>query len=103
MVSFTSPPAISLPAGVVNDWRQIKLLQLAYERELGMTPVSRAAVSRDHGKSEFDLVAAMARSSPKMLRKLASPSKPPIPASDSAALENCQRNILAHNSSCRLV
>jgi hypothetical protein len=76
-VLFTSPPAISLPAGVVNDWRQIKLLQLAYEREHGMTPVSRAAVSRDHGKSEFDLVAVMAQQQPEDAEEAGEPKQTP--------------------------
>lgn len=45
---------------IVNDFRQVSLAQLQFEVQLGMTPVSRASVTRDHGKSDFDLVAAMA-------------------------------------------
>jgi hypothetical protein len=45
---------------VVNDWRQIKLLQLAYEKELGMTPVARAQLTTSK-QPDFDLVAAMAQ------------------------------------------
>jgi hypothetical protein len=46
---------------VVNDWRQIKMLQLAYERELGLTPAARATLrAATKGESDFDLVAAMA-------------------------------------------
>jgi hypothetical protein len=49
---------------IVNDFRHVSLAQLQFEVQLGMTPMSRAAVTRDHGKSDFDLVAAMAQQQP---------------------------------------
>jgi hypothetical protein len=39
---------------IVNDFRQVSLAQLQFEVQLGMTPVSRASVTRNAGKSEFD-------------------------------------------------
>jgi len=56
---------------VVNDWRAMKLLQLAYERELGLTPAARATLrAATKGQSEFDLVAAMASA--------VQPEEPPV-------------------------
>jgi hypothetical protein len=44
---------------VVNDWRQIKLLQLAYQKELGMLPTTRKLLQEGRA-GEVDLVAMMA-------------------------------------------
>jgi hypothetical protein len=49
---------------VVNDWRQIKLLQLAYERELMMTPAIRATLKIDSSGEMVDIVAALAAQEP---------------------------------------
>ncbi len=35
------------PRKLLGDWRLLKQAQLAYERELGMTPASRAAMRVD--------------------------------------------------------
>ena len=35
------------PRKLLNDWRLLKQTQLAYERELGMTPAARAAMRVD--------------------------------------------------------
>jgi len=46
---------------LVSDWRQLKQVQLAYERELGMTPAARANLGVDVARGEYyrDLAAEM--------------------------------------------
>jgi hypothetical protein len=46
---------------VVDDFRKLKLAQLSYATQLGLTPVARASVrASSKGESDFDLVRAMA-------------------------------------------
>jgi hypothetical protein len=47
------------PIRLLTDFRQLRLAQLAYERELGMTPVARKALQAN-GRAPLDLAAAMA-------------------------------------------
>jgi hypothetical protein len=50
---------------VVDDFRKVKLAQLSYAIQLGLTPVARATVrASSKGESDFDLVAAMASAAP---------------------------------------
>lgn len=49
------------PRRLLGDYRQLRLAQLAYERELGMTPASRQALRASGNKPALDLVAAFAR------------------------------------------
>jgi hypothetical protein len=46
------------PRRLLRDYRQLRSAQLAYERELGMTPASRR-VLQVSGKSPLDLAALM--------------------------------------------
>ena len=48
---------------LLTDWRLLKLAQLAYERDLGMTPASRAALGLDvaRGKYYGDLATRVSR------------------------------------------
>ena len=51
-----------VPRRLLSDWRQLKQVQLAYERELGMTPAARANLGVDAAKGRYfgDLAAEMA-------------------------------------------
>jgi hypothetical protein len=48
------------PRRLLTDYRQLRQVQLSYERELGMTPAARLAIKASGTKAAFDLVAAMA-------------------------------------------
>jgi hypothetical protein len=49
------------PRRLLKDYRQLKMTQLAYERELLMTPSSRAAVLGKDGGTPVDLLAHFAK------------------------------------------
>jgi hypothetical protein len=48
------------PRRLLTDYRQLRQIQLSYERELGMTPAARIAIKASGTQAVFDLVAAMA-------------------------------------------
>jgi hypothetical protein len=48
------------PKRLLTDWRQLKLAQLAYAKELGMTPAAMKLLRANSGRAPFDLAAAMA-------------------------------------------
>jgi hypothetical protein len=48
------------PLRLLTDFRQLRLAQLAYERELGMTPASRQALRTAGDNAAFDLAAVAA-------------------------------------------
>lgn len=47
---------------LLNDYRQLRLAQLAYERELGMTPLARVELKAHSTQAALDLPARFARS-----------------------------------------
>lgn len=49
------------PRRLLTDFRQLKQAQLAYERELGMTPVARATLKVKSAGEALDIVARFAR------------------------------------------
>lgn len=49
------------PRRLLGDFRQLRQLQLAYERDLGMTPAARTAMKASGTRAALDLVAAMAK------------------------------------------
>jgi len=49
------------PRRLLNDFRQLRQLQLAYERDLGMTPAARMAIKASGTRATLDLVAALAK------------------------------------------
>jgi hypothetical protein len=50
------------PRRLLTDYRQIRQAQLAYERELGMTPAARIAIKATGTRAALDLAARMAQS-----------------------------------------
>ena len=44
---------------LLHDYRQLRLAQLAYSRELGMTPAARMALQATGTRSAFDLPSEM--------------------------------------------
>jgi hypothetical protein len=48
------------PKRLLTDFRQLRQAQLAYERELRMTPAARIAIKANSGHAPFDLAAKMA-------------------------------------------
>lgn len=46
---------------LLNDYRQLRLAQLAYERELGMTPLARVELKAHSTQAALDLPARFAR------------------------------------------
>jgi hypothetical protein len=48
------------PRRLLTDIRQLRQAQLAYARELGMTPAARMAIKANGTKAALDLAAAMA-------------------------------------------
>jgi hypothetical protein len=46
---------------LLNDYRLLRQTQLAYERELGMTPAARMAIKVNGTRAAFDLPGEMAR------------------------------------------
>jgi hypothetical protein len=52
------------PRRLLTDYRQIRQAQLAYERELGMTPAARMAIKATGTRTALDFAAQMARSEP---------------------------------------
>lgn len=48
------------PRRLLSEHRQLKLAQLAYERELGMTPAARMAIKVNGTEAALDLAAAIA-------------------------------------------
>ena len=49
------------PRRLLTDVRQLRQAQLAYARELGMTPAARMAIKANGTKAALDLMAAMAK------------------------------------------
>src|SRR5208282_1777611 len=49
------------PRRLLTDYRQLRQVQLSYERELGMTPAARMAIKASGTKAALDLAAAMAK------------------------------------------
>jgi hypothetical protein len=49
------------PRRLLTDYRQLRQVQLSYERELGMTPAARMAIKASGTRAALDLVAAMAK------------------------------------------
>jgi hypothetical protein len=49
------------PRRLLTDFRQLRQVQLSYERELGMTPAARMAMKASGTRAALDLVAAMAK------------------------------------------
>jgi hypothetical protein len=47
------------PRRLLSEHRALKLAQLAYERELGMTPLARATLKLNTTRAAFDLPSAM--------------------------------------------
>jgi hypothetical protein len=47
------------PRRLLSEFRQLRQAQLAYARELGMTPAARMAIKATGAHSPFDLPAAM--------------------------------------------
>ena len=50
------------PRRLLTDYRQLRQVQLSYERELGMTPAARMTIKASGTKAALDLAAAMANS-----------------------------------------
>jgi len=50
------------PRRLLTEFRQLRLAQLAYERELGMTPVARMNLKASSTNTALDLAAIMAQS-----------------------------------------
>ena len=50
------------PRRLLTDYRQLRQVQLSYERELGMTPAARNSIKASGTKAAIDLVAAMTNS-----------------------------------------
>ncbi len=48
------------PRRLLSDFRQLRQLQLAYERDLGMTPAARMAIKASGTKAALDLVTMLA-------------------------------------------
>jgi hypothetical protein len=48
------------PRRLLTDFRQLRQTQLAYERELGMTPAARATIQANGTRAALDLAAALA-------------------------------------------
>jgi hypothetical protein len=48
------------PRRLLGEYRQIRQAQLAYERELGMTPAARMTIKANGTRAALDLAAAMA-------------------------------------------
>jgi hypothetical protein len=51
------------PRRLLSEFRQLRQAQLAYERELGMTPAARMAIKANGTRAALDLAAALANSS----------------------------------------
>lgn len=49
------------PRRLLTDFRQLRQVQLSYERELGMTPAARMAIKASGTRAALDLVAMMAK------------------------------------------
>ena len=49
------------PRRLLTDYRQLRQVQLSYERDLGMTPAARMAMKANGTRAALDLVAAMAK------------------------------------------
>jgi len=49
------------PRRLLTEFRQLRQVQLAYERELGMTPAARVAIKANGTKAALDIAAALAR------------------------------------------
>ena len=49
------------PRRLLTEYRQLRQAQLAYERELGMTPAARMAIKANGTRAALDLAAAMAK------------------------------------------
>lgn len=49
------------PRRLLTELRQLRQTQLAYERELGLTPAARVAIKASGTKAALDLVAMMAK------------------------------------------
>ena len=49
------------PRRLLSEFRQLRQAQLAYERELGMTPAARMALKANGTRAALDLAAALAR------------------------------------------
>jgi hypothetical protein len=50
------------PRRLLTDFRQLRQVQLSYEKELGMTPAARMAIKASGTRAALDLVAMMAKS-----------------------------------------
>jgi len=48
------------PRRLLTDFRQLRQAQLAYERELGMTPAARMGIRANGTRAVFDLAAQLA-------------------------------------------
>ncbi len=48
------------PRRMLGEFRQLRQAQLAYERELGMTPAARMAIKVSSTRAALDLVGALA-------------------------------------------
>jgi hypothetical protein len=51
------------PRRLLSEFRQLRQAQLAYERELGMTPAARMALKANGTRAALDLAAALANRS----------------------------------------
>jgi hypothetical protein len=49
------------PRRLLTDYRQLRQVQLSYERDLGMTPAAQMAMKANGTRAALDLVAAMAK------------------------------------------
>ncbi len=49
------------PRRLLSEHRQLKLAQLAFEKELGMTPAARMAIKANQTNAALDIVGAIAR------------------------------------------
>jgi hypothetical protein len=49
------------PRRLLSEFRQLRQAQLAYERELGMTPAARMAIKANGTRAALDLAAALAQ------------------------------------------
>lgn len=54
------------PRRLLTDFRQLRQVQLSYERELGMTPAARMAIKASGTRAALDLVAMIAKSAEEM-------------------------------------
>jgi hypothetical protein len=54
------------PRRLLTEFRQLRQVQLAYERELGMTPAARMAIKANGTKAALDIAAALARNDGEM-------------------------------------